>query len=202
MDDTPSTRASLLLRVRDPADEEAWRQFVDLYNPLVYRFARGRGLQDADAVDLTQIVMQALTREVRRLNYDPRRGSFRGWLLAVVRNQLNNFVSRRDKTTACSGDSSTRAQLREHPEREQDDAAFWEREYQRRVFEWAAERVRHEFQDARWQAFWKTAMEGRSGKEVAKELGMTVGAVYTAKSRILERVRSEIQQLLREERSR
>jgi RNA polymerase sigma-70 factor (ECF subfamily) len=201
MGDAPLTRPSLLLRVRDPGDAEAWREFVDLYGPLVYRFVRKRGLQDADAVDLVQIVLEELTREVRRLNYDPRRGSFRGWLFAVVRNQLSNFYHRGRRGPAGTGDTAAHQLLREQPDRQQDESVIWNREHERRMFEWAAAKVRGQFQEASWQAFWQTAVEGRGAKEVAEELGMSVGAIYTAKSRVLDRVKSEIQQLLGEEES-
>jgi DNA-directed RNA polymerase specialized sigma24 family protein len=79
------TRPSLLLRLREPADQEAWRHFVDAYGPMVYRYARQRGLQDADAADLTQIVLLQVSGSVRRFDYDPQRGRFRGWLFGLVR---------------------------------------------------------------------------------------------------------------------
>jgi RNA polymerase sigma-70 factor (ECF subfamily) len=180
--------------VRDLQDADAWRELVALYGPLVYQFARKRGLQDADAADLTQIVFQELTRAVPRLDYDRRRGTFRGWLLAVVRNQLHN-LARRKQTPPGTGDTGVQDLLEQQPERESDEAALWEEEYQRRRFEWAAERVRPGFAESTWQAFWQTAVEGRSAREAAEVLGMTVGAVYTAKSRVLDRVRQEIQQL-------
>src|SRR5215470_1143371 len=87
MGDAAGTRPSLLIRIRDPGDAEAWGQFVALYGPLIYQFARKQGLQDADAADLTQIVLQAVIDAMKRLDYDPERGSFRGWLYKVVRNQ-------------------------------------------------------------------------------------------------------------------
>src|SRR5688500_8799823 len=94
MSDTPETRASLLVRIRDPRDGGAWRQFVALYEPLIREFARKRGLQDADAADLTQTVMAAVSEAIRRLDYDPRRGTFRGWLLGVTRNQMLKLLAR------------------------------------------------------------------------------------------------------------
>ena len=83
MTNPPTTRPSLLVRIRDARDAEAWREFVRLYSPLVYRFARRKGLQDADAADVTQDVMRAVMSSVRRLDYDPDRGSFRGWLFTL-----------------------------------------------------------------------------------------------------------------------
>ena len=95
MPETPLTRASLLVRLRDGHDREAWRQFVELYAPLVYSFARQRGLQDADAADLMQDVLRAVVMNAGRLDYDPRRGTFRAWLYTVTRNKLANFLESR-----------------------------------------------------------------------------------------------------------
>src|SRR5947209_3674827 len=90
----PPTRASLLVRLRDPLDEAAWAEFIDLYTPLVYGYARKQGLQDADAADLTQEVLGALAGAVGRLEYDPHRGAFRNWLFTVVRRKLVDWWTR------------------------------------------------------------------------------------------------------------
>jgi RNA polymerase sigma-70 factor (ECF subfamily) len=193
--DQPVTRPSLLLRVRDPQDAEAWGEFVGLYGPLVYRFARNRGLQDADAADLTQAVFQAVAGQVRRLDYDPERGTFRGWLFAVVRNQLGTYLRGLGRAPRGSGDTGVQDLLEELPGRETDDQAAWDAEYARRLFGWAADRVRGSFRDSTWRAFWETAVEGRGAQDVADELGTTVGAVYTAKSRVLDAIRAEVRQL-------
>src|SRR5215213_1897943 len=91
MAEIPPTRASLLVRLRDPRDEDAWRQFIDLYAPVVYGYARKQGLQDADAADLSQEVLSAVADSVGRLEYDPHRGAFRNWLFTLVRRKLSNW---------------------------------------------------------------------------------------------------------------
>jgi RNA polymerase sigma-70 factor (ECF subfamily) len=195
MGDVPSTRASLLIRIRDSGDAPAWAQFVDLYAPLVYGFARKHGLQDADAADLTQEVLRAVAGAAQRLEYDPARGSFRGWLFTIVRNKLRNFLASRRRQQQASGGSDARLLLEEQPDPEDQQAAQWDLEYEQRLFAWAAERVRGGFQEPTWQAFWQTAVEGRSSHQVAEALGLSVGAVYIARSRVLARLREEIQQL-------
>jgi RNA polymerase sigma factor (sigma-70 family) len=195
MADAPLTRPSLLVRIRDAQDGQAWAQFVEVYAPLVYGFARERGLQDADAADLTQDVLRAVARSVGRLEYDPARGSFRGWLFTVARNKLRNFISARKRQAVGSGDTGVQHLLEQQPSGEDAEAALWDQEYERRLFDWAAEQVRGGFQDATWQAFWQTAVEGKGAKEVAAALGVSVGAVYIAKSRVLARLREQIEGL-------
>ena len=195
MGDAPATRPSLLVRIRDAGDGQAWSQFVEIYGPLVYGFARKHGLQDADAADLTQDILGAVAGAVGRLDYDPRRGSFRGWLFTVVRNRLRDFLARPRRLWQGSGDSGARALLEEHPAPEEDLAASWDQEYRRQLLAWAAERVRGGVQESTWQAFWQTAVEGKAGQEVARALGMTVAAVYLAKSRVMARLKEEIRQV-------
>src|SRR5437763_10382272 len=107
MADIPQTRASLLVRLRDPQDEAAWREFVDLYAPLVYGYARKQGLQDADAADLSQEVLGSVAGAVGRMEYDPRRGAFRNWLFTVVRHKLSNWRAAQGNRICGSGDTGT-----------------------------------------------------------------------------------------------
>jgi RNA polymerase sigma-70 factor (ECF subfamily) len=195
MGDEPATSASLLLRLRDRGDHAAWSRFVEVYRPLIHGFARKHGLQEADAADLAQEVLRAVARSVGRLDYDPRRGSFRGWLFTVVRNQLRDFRDRQRRQTPGSGSSGVQQLLNEQPTPPESPEEEWDREHERRLFTWAAEQVRPTVQAATWQAFWQTAVEGKSGQEVAQELGMTVAAVYLAKSRVMARLKQEIRQL-------
>src|SRR5436305_11776168 len=97
MTDTPTTQASLLVRLGDAADAPAWGRFVDLYAPPVYGCARRHGLQDADAADVTQDVMRSLYGAFRRGDYDPSRSRFRGWLITIVRNKLRDFIAARGR---------------------------------------------------------------------------------------------------------
>jgi RNA polymerase sigma-70 factor (ECF subfamily) len=194
--DAPPTRASLLVRICDGRDQEAWRQFVQLYAPVVYGFARKRGLQDADAADVMQDVLRSVAGAAARLNYDPARGSFRGWLYTVARNKVFNFLEAgRHKLGRGSGDSGARAQLEAVAGPELGLAESWDEEYERSLAALAMERVRGEVQPATWQAFWQTAVEGRGAREAGTALGMTAGAVYVARSRVLARLKEEVHRL-------
>jgi RNA polymerase sigma-70 factor (ECF subfamily) len=198
MRDAPATRLSLLVRLCDARDDAAWSQFVDIYAPLIFSFARKHGLQDADAADLTQEVLQAVSGGIRRLDYDPRRGSFRGWLFTVVRSKLCNVVAAGKRPGRGSGDPDVQQRLQELPAREEDQEAWWDREHEQRVFSWAAEQVRGSFQASTWQAFWQTAVEGKTGPEVARALGLSVAAVYLAKGRVMARLKELIRETLDE----
>ncbi len=189
MDDSPTTRPSLLVRLRDPRDERAWAEFLEIYTPLVHRLARRKGLQDADAADLTQEVFRAVASAIDRWDPDPARGSFRGWLFRIARNLMVNFLIARDRHPRGSGDTDMRRLLESQPAPAGPESALFDEEYRRRVFRWAAEQVRAEFREPTWQAFWLTGVEGRPPKEVAEALGQSVGAVYIAKSRVMARLR-------------
>jgi RNA polymerase sigma-70 factor (ECF subfamily) len=194
MPEPPVTRPSLLVRLRDARDAPAWAQFVQVYAPLVYGFARRQGLQDADAADLTQEVLQTVALAVRRLDYDPARGSFRGWLFTVVRSRLSNFRRhRRTHPDEGSGGTEVQHTLSGVPAPE-DDGPWWEAEHERRLFAWAAKQVRPNVEPATWAAFWGTAVEGRAAKEVAGDLGLSVAAVYVAKGRVLARLKEVIRE--------
>jgi RNA polymerase sigma-70 factor (ECF subfamily) len=195
MSDLPATRPSLLVRLRDARDGQAWTQFVQVYGPVVYNFARKRGLQAADAADLTQDVLRAVAGAASRLEYDPARGSFRSWLFRVVRNRLRDFLASRQRRLQGTGDSAAQQFLQEQPAPEDDAEALWQREYEQRLFAWAVEQVRGDFQEATWRAFWLTAVEDKPGKEVAQTLGLSVAAVYLAKSRVLARLKEQIRHL-------
>jgi RNA polymerase sigma factor (sigma-70 family) len=194
MDDAPVTRHTLIAKLRDPADAVAWREFLTIYEPLVYRLARRKGLQDADARDLCQDVFRAVARAIDRWEPDPARGSFRGWLFTIARNLCINFLTRRDRHPRGSGDSDVLAMLDAVPADGPETTEF-DQEYRRRLFRWAAEQVKGEFAPTTWKAFWQTAIENRPAAAVGKELGMTPGAVYVARSRVLARLRKRVEQL-------
>src|SRR4051794_26504709 len=192
MQESPATRASLLVRLRDGSDADAWREFVHLYAPVIYGFARKRGLQDADAADLMQEVLRSVSTAAQRLDYDPHRGTFRGWLFTVTRNKVFNFLEGRSRRVVGSGDSRVQEKLEQHAGSDGTLSADWEADYQRTLAAQAMERVKGEFQAATWQAFYQTAVEGRTPAQVAPRVGLSVGAIYVAKSRVIARLRQEI----------
>ena len=200
--DSLATRPSLLMRVRDANDHAAWGRFVEAYTPLVYNFCRKRGLQAADAADVAQDVMKAVAASLPRFVYEPQRGRFRDWLFRVTRSKLSNFHRARQRQpagSAGSGQTDVHELLREQPDpaeaADPAEALRWEQSWHRQTFDWAVKVIRDEFHPATWKAFWATAVEGRAVKEVGDELGMSAGAVYIARSRVLSRLREAVGQV-------
>jgi RNA polymerase sigma-70 factor (ECF subfamily) len=188
MAEIPPTRASLLVRLRDPGDETAWRDFVDLYTPVVYGYARKQGLQAADAADLSQEVLGAVLTSVKRLDYDPRRGAFRNWLFTIVRRKLANWRAASGKQCGGSGDTATHQLLDQAPGDNRLET-LWQAEWEQHLVGWACEQIRRDVTPTTWQAFWRSAIEGRPGKQVAVDLGLSIAAVYHARSRVLARLK-------------
>jgi RNA polymerase sigma factor (sigma-70 family) len=188
----PETRNSLLARVQSLEDEDAWHEFVAIYRPVIFRLARQRGLQPADADDLAQRVFIAVNRAIGDWQPDPERGRFRAWLGTIARNAIINALSRRPPDAAAGGTSILEL-LESQPEPDDRARDALDREYRRSLFRWAARRVRAEFGEAVWNAFWLTTVQGRAVPEAAAELGRTTGAVYAARSRIMRRLREEVE---------
>ena len=193
MDTVNTTRPSLLVRIKDLRDEMAWGEFAQLYTPLIYRFARQSGLQDADASLVTQDVLVTVARTIHRFEYNRKTGSFRGWLKVVTRSRLTHFLRAQGREFQGTGDTAMLHVMDEQPASSQPD--LWEREFRRTLFEWAVDRIRCDFEDTTWQAFWQTSVGDRETAEVAEELGLSVGAVYIARSRVLARLRKEIEEV-------
>jgi RNA polymerase sigma factor (sigma-70 family) len=200
VDESPLTRASLLLQIRDGGNHAAWRHFVSLYGPVIYGFARKRGLQDADAADVMQDVMRSVSSSIGRLDYDRHQGTFRGWLFTITRNKVFNFLSARRIRPQGSGDTATNRLLNSQPNNG-DGSDVWELEYQRRLAALAMDRIKKEYQPNTWQAFWLTAVEGTSAADAARRLRMSPGAIYVAKSRVLARLKDEVEAVRQQEES-
>jgi len=168
MDTVNLTRPSLLVRIRDMRDEMAWGEFARLYTPLIYRYARQTGLQDADASLVTQDVLVTVARTIHRFEYNRSSGSFRGWLKVVTRSRLSDFLRAQRHQVQGSGDTGTLRAIDEQPDESQPD--LWEREFRRTLFEWAVERIRCDLEENTWQAFWQTSVDDRETTDVAVDL--------------------------------
>lgn len=191
------TRNSLLLRLQDQCDIAAWDQFVAIYQPLVFRLARSRGFQEADALDIVQEVMVAISKAIHRWEFNPAKGRFRDWLFRIARNMMINFLTRRKYQSLSSSDRN--ALLFESclaPDQADPEATReFELEYRRELFWVAAEKVKAQVKSTTWEAFRITAIEDLSVADAAKQLGMKEGAVLVARCRVLARMRQTVAQL-------
>ncbi len=198
MREAPETRQSLLLRLRDARDHQAWTEFLAIYEPLIHRLATRKGFQDADASELTQEVLLTVAGAIERWNPDPQRGSFRGWLIRIARNLMINFLAKRRNRPLVIGDTDFHRLLDEQPAPESGESHYFDQEYKRQTFLWAADRIRPEFQENTWQAFWQTCVDGNAVKEAAAKLNMSVGSVYVSRSRVMARLKKEIERVAEE----
>lgn len=188
--ESPPTRQTLLLKIRDRADNAAWEEFVDLYTPLIYRFLYSRGVASQDVADVTQDTMRAVAGAIGRFEYDPAKGKFRSWLFRVTYSRLANHFEKKNRQPQGTGSTKIHQMLDELPGEEVEHD--WDLEYKRRVFAWATQKVQPEFAEHVWKAFLLTAIEEQPAAEVAAELGMSPGAVYVAKSRVIARLRERV----------
>jgi RNA polymerase sigma factor (sigma-70 family) len=188
---SPETRMSLLVRVRDPADQSAWHEFVEIYRPVILRLARQKGIQHADAEDVAQQVLVSVAKAVEQREHDRRRAKFRTWLHRVAQNAILNALSR-GRPDRGSGDSVIRAKLEQQEAPSGPDAAMLQLEYEREVFRWAARQIRKEFHPETWDAFWRTAIEGHDVDSVARELSKNRGSIYAARSRVIRRIQEKV----------
>ncbi|MGK0184755.1 MAG: RNA polymerase sigma factor (sigma-70 family) [Verrucomicrobiales bacterium] len=192
-DDSLKTRQTLLLRIRDEGDERAWAEFMELYAAFIFNYCRKQGLQTADTEDVVQEVFRAVAKSIRGFDYDPAQGTFRSWLFRVVRSKLANHFNKQKRHPTTPGETQLEYLADQESEASADEAADWELEYKRRVFQWATERVQSEFKENTWRAFWMSAVEEKSPADIAGELGISTGAVYIAKSRVVARLRKEVE---------
>jgi RNA polymerase sigma factor (sigma-70 family) len=187
------TRPSLLVRIRDPQDAESWRSFVELYTPPVLRYCRLRGLQDADAADVTQEVMAQVARSMRSFRYSPDRGRFRDWLGTITRRKVNRHLTKKNLGTAGMGGQNSPESI-ESPRAIEADAQ-WSAEFNAQILRAALDRVRLLFGAGTWNAFASVWLEDRTAADTASSLGVSLEAVYVAKSKVLKRLEQEVLEL-------
>ena len=186
-----STSSSLLLRLRRPGEQAAWQRFIDLYTPLLYYWACRMGLAGQDAADLVQDVFVTLVQKLPQFQYQPGKGSFRSWLRTVAENRWRDALRKRAAAPKNAGPAPL-----EDAAVPDAASALWEAEYRQQLLARAVQIMQSDFEEKTWKACWALVVEGKSGADAAAELGMTIDAVYAARSRVLRRLRQELDGLM------
>ena len=190
--DFPNTRASLLMQLKSPSAESAWNDFVSIYQPIVYRIARKRGLQHADAQDLTQDILISVAGAMEAFDMSEGSTRFRHWLRKVARNAIINKLTRKPKDSA-KGGTGLFPDLPQGWDQELDQELTLE--HRREIYMRAAAVVQEEVAQDTWQVFQLAVVERISIDEVAKKVGKTVGAAYACRGRVMNRLRRTIERM-------
>lgn len=185
------TSLSLLQRVGRSADTGAWNRLVDVYTPLLRGWLHAYQVQDADADDLVQEVLAVIAREIGNFDHNRRAGAFRNWLRTLLVHRLRDFWRRRDRRPAALGGTSMLERLDELEDENSRASRIWTQEHERLVVARLLEAIRPTFQPSTWQAFRRQFFEGHKPDRIAADLGMSLGAVYMARNRVLRALRRE-----------
>jgi RNA polymerase sigma-70 factor (ECF subfamily) len=185
--DSLSTSHSLILRLK-ARDEKAWERMVYLYAPLMSHWCSRSNLNPEEAADVTQDVLRTVSQSIGDFQRKSERGTFRGWLRTIFRSRVVDYVRRNQRQPRARGGTDALRWLENSAATDETDLDEGTMDLYKRVLDL----IQSEFSDSAWQASWKTTVDAQSAAEVARELGMTHGAVRQAKYRILRRVREEL----------
>lgn len=187
-----STSGSLIRRAAG-SDPLAWQRLSSVYGPLVYQWCRRFGLQADDAADVVQEVFRSLARSLGSFRADQPGDSFRAWLWTMTRNKLRDHHRRCQHGPQALGGSTAHQQMQQLPDRAPEDSdEVHYHQVRSELAQRALTLMQQDFEERTWQAFWKTAVEHKTAPQAAEELRMSVAAVYMAKSRVLRRLREEL----------
>jgi RNA polymerase sigma-70 factor (ECF subfamily) len=187
------TRQSLLFRAKT-GDEEAWRDLAELYRPLIAGWLRRQGVPGNDLDDLTQDILLRVVKYLPSFQHSGNRGAFRSWLCTIICHRTSDYWRACDPVVPAGGDTSAALAQLEDPD--SDLNRQWDQEHDRYVLRCLLDLVEQEFEPNSLQAFRRLALDGASGAEAARELGLSVAAVYQAKSRVLQRIRLKAEGLI------
>ena len=184
------TRQSLLLRAQ-AGEENAWKDLMGLYRPLILGWLNRQGVPARDVEDLGQDILLNVVKHLPGFQHSGQRGAFRAWLRTIVCSRTADYWRAVDAATQAQGGSGAVAVLQQLADPDSDLNRQWDEEHDRYVLHCLLDLVEEEFEPATLRAFRRLALDGASGTEVAEELGLSVATVYVAKSRVLHRIRQE-----------
>ena len=190
------TSLSLLHRLRQSSDSETWNRLVRLYSPLLKSWLRKYEVQSADAEDLIQEVLLAVSKDVTTFDHNGRPGAFRTWLRSILVNRLRNFWRARGRRPQARGDSDMERRLAQLEDPASEMSQLWNRQHDRHVVRQLLTLWEPQFEPQTWRAFCRVAIDGERPDVVAGELGISLNAVFIAKSRVLSKLRQEAEGLV------
>ena len=185
------TSFSLLLRLREASDHRSWQEFVELYTPLIQSWLRRREMLGTDSDDVVQEVLAIVLRKIRDFEHSQRPGAFRTWLKAITINCLRDYWKTRRNRRLPVGDDDFQQALSQWSDPAGGLSKLWDLEHDRHILQGLLRQIQSDFAPNTWAAFCGTVLEGRTPDETAKTLGLTVNAVFIAKSRVLKRLREQ-----------
>ena len=189
------TRQSLLLRAWT-GQEEAWKDLTDIYRPLIIGWLNRQGVPAVDLEDLSQDVLLSVVKHLPGFEHSGNRGAFRSWLRTIVCSRTADYWRAVDPGNQADGGSGATVALQQIEDPDSDLNRQWDEEHDRYVLNCLLDLVEEEFEPLTLKAFRRLALDGASGAEAAQELGLSVAAVYVAKSRVLQRIRQEAEGLI------
>jgi RNA polymerase sigma-70 factor (ECF subfamily) len=182
------TRQSLLFRAQT-GDEDAWKDLTALYRPLIIGWLNRQGVPAGDLDDLTQEVLLSVVKHLPGFRHSGQRGAFRAWLRTIICSRTADYWRGAETGRQAQGGSGATAALQQIADPDSDLNRQWDEEHDRFVLDCVLDLVNEEFEPTTVKAFRRLALDGASGNEAADDLGMSVAAVYVAKSRVLQRIR-------------
>jgi RNA polymerase sigma-70 factor (ECF subfamily) len=186
------TSLSLLDKLARRPDSASWARLVDLYSPLLRDWLCRYRIQPSDSDDLVQEVLSTVYRELPRFEHNQRPGAFRSWLRTILVHRLQGFWRSQRNHPGATGDSEFARQLGQLADRDSSLSRLWNEQHDRYVVNRVLALVRPKVTPTTWEAFRRQSLEGIPAHEVAGDLGMSVAAVYAAKSRVLRMLRQEV----------
>ena len=187
------TRETLLDRLTDPLDAHSWEEFIGIYWPLIFQYARSRGCSPQMAADVFQETMINLVRGLPKFQYDRTKGRFRSFLLKIVNNRIVDIFRKESKFVHINGDEDDSANWIETvpDEADQDWGKVWDLQFDKNILRRALTAVRHKVQPATYKSFRMNVLDGIPIQEVCEALGHDPNTVYQHKSRVIEMLKVE-----------
>lgn len=199
MSTAPTTKVDLIFCLSDPSNQRAWEEFIEIYTPLLMQTAHQLGLRSHDASDAVQEVLMHLTSAVARWQPNGQKGAFRGWLVRVARNQMLKLLQRSTALRPQCAYDESQLYLLDQVAAPAEITAWFNREFRQQVFLFAVRKIQTDFKPKTWTAFWDTFIDQRPPAEVAQKLSLSVGAIYIARSRVMNRLQKTVETLVDDE---